>query len=77
MPSSRKQPCPRNRLHNLTTNTLIECIPEGLKQSLDDALSKGATREEVWSFARQKAPRGSMVYLGIHAYLFPERREVD
>ena len=77
MPGNR-----RDWLQDLTTNALIEGLPEGLKQALDDALSKGATREDLLARVRQQTGgpgphKGGWTYLAVHAYLFPERKDVD
>jgi hypothetical protein len=77
MPSNRL-----DSLHHLTTNTLVDVLPESLKQSLDDALSKGATREELLARVRRLTGgpgphKGGWTYLAVHAYLFPERRNVE
>lgn len=65
----------RDRLHDLTTNALITALPESLKAALDAALSKGATRDELWHRFRGRAT--GLVRTGIHAYLYPEKKEID
>ena len=69
-------------LHHATTNALINAMPEGLLQALDEALSRGRTREELLAWARHMTGgpgphKGGWTYLGIEAYLFPERHTVE
>jgi hypothetical protein len=68
-------------LQHVTTDLLIDYLPEALKQSFDDALSLGATREMLWTVAQENMRRSGVkdwqfTYIAVHAYLFPEATTV-
>jgi hypothetical protein len=68
-------------LKNVTTNLLIEELPDGLKQTIDDGLALGANREQLWLVLQvvmweHGLKDWHVIYLAVHAYLFPDREEV-
>ena len=68
-------------LQRVTTDLLIDYLPESLKQTFDDAMSLGATREMLWATAQESMRRCGVkdwqfVYMAVHAYLFPEATTV-
>ncbi len=48
---------------------LADSLPPGLKAAIDDILKKGATRNEVLSFIRQKAGGRGLTVLAVEHYL--------
>jgi hypothetical protein len=61
-------------LEQITRDVLISSLDQKLKDSIDDALRKGASRAAILDFLRHETGgpnslRGGLVYLACHAYL--------